>query len=131
MASLETVKEMVQSLAAELNVHLKPTGYRVMFHQQDVNKGNISLFMDPQSGRNKQRLYIQPATKYGQYRIALSGVTLSARQKEFELIFDRECDGYAHPASTCPYWYVDDPVLVKKSAYLYIRPFMSHSKIVV
>lgn len=97
MASIETVKEMVQSLAAELNVHLKPTGYRVMFHQQDVNKGNISLFMDPQSGRNKQRLYIQPATKYGQYRIALSGVTLSARQKEFELIFDRECDGYAHP----------------------------------
>ncbi|EPL3049035.1 hypothetical protein [Morganella morganii] len=124
MASIETVRKMVQSLVVELNGHLKSTGYRVMFHQQNVNKGNMSLFVDPQSGRNKQRLYIHPATKYGQYKIVLSGMTLAVRQKEFELIFDKKCDGYVHPDSTCPYWYIDDPVLVKTSAYLYIRPFM-------
>ncbi|EPU0349859.1 hypothetical protein ACVT81_001670 [Yersinia enterocolitica] len=124
MASIETVSEVARSIAAELNEHLKSTGFRVMFHQQTVEKGNMSLIVDPQSGRNKQRLYIQPATKYGQYRIALSGITLEARQKEFELIFGRGCDGYAHPASTCPYWYVDDPALVRKSAYLYVRPFI-------
>ncbi|HCM62870.1 MAG TPA: hypothetical protein DIT05_10045 [Morganella sp. (in: Bacteria)] len=127
MASIETVKEMVQSLVAELNEHLKSTGYRVMFHQQNISKDNMSLFVDPQSGRNKQRLYIHPATKYGKYKIVLSGVTLAARQKEFELIFNKECNGYAHPASTCPYWYVDDSVLVKTSAYLYVRPFMQFS----
>ncbi|WBM72212.1 hypothetical protein OH773_08240 [Buttiauxella sp. WJP83] len=124
MANIETVRKVAQSLAAELNEHLKSTGFRVMFHQQAVNKGNMSLFVDPQSGRNKQRLYIEPATKHGQYKIALSGITLEARQKEFELIFGRECDGYDHPDSTCPYWYVDDPVLVRKSAYLYVQPFM-------
>lgn len=89
MASIETVREMVQSLVAELNSNLKSTGYRVMFHQQSVSKGNMSLFVDPQSGRNKQRLYIHPATKYGQYKIVLSGVTLAARQKEFERIFGK------------------------------------------
>lgn len=127
MASIETVREMVQSLVAELNSNLKSTGYRVMFHQQSVSKGNMSLFVDPQSGRNKQRLYIHPATKYGQYKIVLSGVTLAARQKEFERIFGKKCDGYAHPASTCPYWYIDDPALVKTSAYLYIRSFIQPS----
>lgn len=75
MASIETVREMVQSLVAELNSNLKSMGYRVMFYQQSVSKGNMRLFVDPQSGRNKQRLYIPPATKYGQYKIVLSSVT--------------------------------------------------------
>lgn len=38
----------------------------------------MSLFVDPQSGTNKQRLYTHPATKYGQYKIVLSGITLAA-----------------------------------------------------
>ena len=115
----DQIKERLLELVSEVNSLSGDNEDRLVFHQQDKTKGNISVKMAAGSGR----IYVQPSSIGCD--VSLSGKDLERKMYPFmRNLFERDCHGFKQRNRNRgwdrqPFWRTDDFQKVRKVVFNY------------
>jgi hypothetical protein len=111
---VEEIKQWLRDLVAEMNSLSSSDFGHIQYHEQNKEKGNMSVTRSNGDGR----IYVQPRSSGCD--ISLSGKNLEKEMRLFmRNLFGRECDGYKQKNESIdkydnPFWISDDFLKVKE-----------------
>lgn len=117
------IKGELKELVAEVNAEKLPRMGELAFHQQQVTKANMAVFLTLGTGR----IYVQPCSVGCD--VSLSGKVVEGEMYQFMCkLFGKECDGFKQRNHNKgwdkqPFWRTSDFGKVKEAIRWYARNY--------
>ncbi len=115
------IKKRLLELVIEINTLKHPEIGELVFHQQKIATGNMSVYLSQGIGR----IYVQPSSIGCD--ISLSGQVIEKEMYPFmRKLFGKECDGFKQRNRNSgwdkqPFWRTDNFSKVQESIHYYVR----------